>query len=292
MLNYFKKKFIIYIFILTLCPSFLIAESLFHSPVPIDFWIHPGEGFCDEMYYHSYSGRTYHTAEDYIKKWKRSKVQEGEDSLDVLEKLQLEHYQYLPQNASFWNDIQQRKNFFKINLYRIGLDIYDTDLGLYPRTPTDDNYGYGENFYAIYDGVVVASVDIEKQIGWGKALLVLHKAPKGHVFSIPWKGKVLHLNEFWTQYSHNETHLVELHEEVKKGDVLGTIGDGNGIFHSMYGKPRLKEGAHLHFEIRIKNYPLFPSRQILTNKEELTEIYIQPSYFLKEAKLIKKKSIP
>lgn len=284
---YFKKFFRIFIIVAVSLFHPLFSQSLFHPPVSKNFWIHPGEGFCDEMYYYSYSGRTYHTAEDYIKTWEITPIREGEDNLEILEKLQLEYYGYLPKEASFWGNLEERKKFLKINLYRVGLDIYDTSLGLYPRTPTDHYYGYGENFYAVYDGVVVAAVDTEQQIGWGKALLVLHKAPKDHAFSILWKGKKLQLNEFWTQYSHNETHMVEIHDNVKKGDVLGTVGDGNGIFHSMNGKSRIKEGAHLHFEIRIKNYPLFPSRKILTNKEELTEIYIQPSYFLKEAKLVK-----
>ncbi len=285
MFKYCKDIFFVFLF-----SKQIFSQSLFHPPLSENFWIHPGEGFCDEMYYHSYSGRTYHTAEDYILKWEGKHFKEGEDDVQILEKLQLQYYGYLPENASFWKNLEERKKFLKINLYRIGLEIYDTSLGLYPRTPTDNFYGYGENFYAVYDGIVVAAVDTEKQIGWGKSLLILHRAPKDYLFTIEWKGKKLYLEQFWTQYSHNETNMVELHDEVKKGEVLGTIGDGNGIFHSMNGKPKLKEGAHLHFEIRIKNYPLFPSRQILTNKEELTEIYIQPSYFLKEAKLVKKTS--
>ncbi len=268
---------------LVLFNPFLLANSLFHPPVLEDFFIHPGEGFCDEMYYYSYSTRTYHTAEDYIKKWKKKPIQLGEDNIETLEKLHLQHYGHLPTQASFWDNLELRKNFLKINLYRDGLDIIDTNLGLYPRTETDEAYGYGENFFAVYDGRVIANVEPETPLGWGKALLIKHTAPEGFVFEITWNEQKRQLKEFWTQYSHNETHLVGLNELVKKGEILGTIGDGNGIFHSIHGKKRIKEGAHLHFEIRIKDYPIFPSKSLLQSKEKLTEIYIQPSYFLKNA---------
>jgi hypothetical protein len=264
------------------------ANSLFHPPVGEDFFLHPGEGFCDEMYQHSYTSRTFHTAEDYIRKWKKKHILKGEDDLAQLEKLQLKHYGHLPKQAHFWEDTEKRKAFLKINLYRQGLPIIDTKLGLYPRTETDESYGYGENFFAVYDGKVIASLDIEQPVGWGKAMLLQHKAPEGQVFEIYWNNKLHRLPEFWTQYSHNETHLVEMNDEVKKGEILGTIGDGNGIFHSLHGKDKIREGAHLHFEIRIQNYSLFPTKSLLRDKNKVMEVFIEPSYFLQNAKLVSK----
>lgn len=280
-----KKISLSWLFYFLFSANSLISNSIFQSPVSEDFILHPGEGFCDEMYYYSYSGRTYHTAEDYIRKWKKKPIRKGEQALEVLEKHHLKYYGYLPENASFWENPKLRLDFLKINLYRNGFPIIDTDLGLYPRTETDEAYGYGENFFAVYDGKVIANFEPEIPAGWGKAILVKHNAPDGFVFVINWKNQRLELSDFWTQYSHNETHLVDLHEDVKKGDVLGTIGDGNGIFHSIHGKDKIREGAHLHFEIRIKDAPLFPSKALLQNKDKLTDIYIDPSYFLKNAKL-------
>ncbi len=55
-----------------------------------------------------------------------------------------------------------------------------------------------------------------------------------------------HGNDYWTLYAHLDTITIHDGQEIKQGDILGTIGDtGNA------------NGTHLHFEIRHSNLANF-----------------------------------
>ncbi len=260
-------------------PFIVWADPMFRSPVSEDFWIHPGEGFCDEMYYHSYSARRYHTGEDYILKWKEEHIQ-SDVTLEYLLSKQKEFYGYVPQLSDFGNSEQSWKDFLKINVYRTSEEIVDTKLGLYPKTKDDLKYGFGMPVYAIYDGVVEEEVSPENPKGWGKAILIRHDAPKGKKFIVQWNGKEHRLSRIWSQYAHTQKNLFRVGNKVSRGVEVATIGDGNGIFQTKTGVITIREGAHLHFEIRIAKNKLFPDKDTLIDKQKLQSIYINPTYFL------------
>jgi hypothetical protein len=266
--------------------SYVEADPAFISPVSEDFWIHPGEGFCDKMYYHSYSARRYHTGVDYILKWKEAHIQ-TDVTLEYLLSKQKEFFGYVPQLSDFGNSEEKWKNFLKINVYRTVEEIVDTRLGLYPKTKDDLKYGFGMPVVAIYDGVVEEEVSPENPKGWGKAILIRHDAPRGKKFIVHWNGKKHRLSRVWSQYAHTQKNLFRVGDKVFKGDEVATIGDGNGIFQSKTGVVTIREGAHLHFEIRLIKNKLFPEKDVLIDKEKLQSIYIDPYYFLLNARVEK-----
>ncbi len=282
-------KIIFYNVLLFFSLSFIYSEDFLQNPLSDDYMIHPGEGFCDEMYYHSYRSRKYHTAVDYIKKWKKAPILQGENDLsNLLTLYQKKFPNSIVETSSFWKNKEKLKEFLKINLYREGLDIIDTNIGLYPKSNLDDSYGHGDKVYAIYNGVVVDSFDPLEPSGWGKSILLEHNAPDGKVFEIIWKNKLYRLEKFWSGYFHNESNLVSKNDIITKGQAICKIGSANGIFNTLNGKNGIKEGSHLHFEIRIRESSLFPESSILSNREKVESIYIDPIYFLENSKLVNK----
>ncbi|MDX1960252.1 MAG: M23 family metallopeptidase [Leptospiraceae bacterium] len=263
----------------------VLSESILEFPVSKDYIVHSGESFCDEMYYFSYGKGRNHTAIDLIKKWKKEHIVKSPKDIHQLKQIHEKVYSYLPTESSFYNDDEKLFQFLKINLYRAGYPIIDTNLGLYPKSTMETDYGYGETFVSVYDGFVEDEVRPNQVQGWGKAILISHNAPKGYTWSFTYKDKIFIANTFWTQFSHNAENFVKKGDKVSKGQKLGTIGDGNGIFNSVTGKKFLREGAHLHFEVRIKKFPLFPPKEILDSCEKWDGIYVDPLEFFRTIKL-------
>lgn len=262
----------------------LFDGKVFYPPVK-DCILHTGEGFADPMYYHSYGSRKYHSGEDYILEWKNEHIISGIQDTESLEKLHEKTFGYLPPAETFSD--KEYSDYLKINLYRTGADITDTRIGLYPRSRDDAAYGYGQEVHSVYDGTVEEETSPSEPKGWGKALLIRHDAPPGYAFEIYWEGKMRKLKSFWTQYSHTLKNLKNRGDKVKRGEAVAEIGDGNGIFNTMTGSAFIKEGAHLHFEIRIRKSSLFPDKSLLSNEKKLKETHISPSYFLKNAVLVR-----
>ncbi|HMV80345.1 MAG TPA: M23 family metallopeptidase [Leptospiraceae bacterium] len=286
-----KKKYSCQFFLLSLLlMTVLSAEEspvsgkIFYPPVR-DCILHTGEGFADPMYYHSYGSRKYHSGEDYILEWRNEHIISGIQDTESLEKLHEKTFGYLPPADTFSE--KDYPEYLKINLYRTGADITDTRIGLYPRSRDDAAYGYGQEVHSVYDGTVEEETSPSEPKGWGKALLIRHDAPPGYAFEIYWEGKMRKLKSFWTQYSHTLKNLKVRGDRVKKGEAVAEIGDGNGIFNTMTGSAFIKEGAHLHFEIRIRKSSLFPDKSLLSNEKKLKETHISPSYFLKNAVLVR-----
>ena len=275
--------------ILFLIISELGSESLFSPPLPEDaYTVHFGELFCDEMYYYSYRSKKFHTAIDYIKKWNSEHIVKGETDYTILLNLYKKQFLTLPEKATFWKAKDKAISFMKLNLYRDGFDIVDTEIGLYPKEEFEKSYGYGELAFSVYPGIAIETFDPTEPSGWGKSILIEHQAPENMVFEINWLNRTLRLDRFYSGYFHNSANLAKKGDYIKKGDPVSKIGDANGIFNSIHGRLGIREGAHLHFEIRVKKYSLFPDAELLSNKQKLKEIYIDPDYFLKSAKLVKK----
>ena len=64
-----------------------------------------------------------------------------------------------------------------------------------------------------------------------------------------------HAKGFSTRYAHLETILVKVGQEIKKGDVIGTVGAKGNV----RGK---KDPSHLHFEIRHYGQSLNPLKHL------------------------------
>lgn len=67
--------------------------------------------------------------------------------------------------------------------------------------------------------------------------------------------EIKHAKGFSTRYAHLETILVKVDQEVKKGDVIGTVGAKGNV----RGK---KDPSHLHFEIRHYGQSLNPLKYL------------------------------
>jgi len=89
------------------------------------------------------------------------------------------------------------------------------------------NTDLGDPVYAIADGVVVLSRDV--RIGWGNVVIIRHAYRDK-------SGKIILLDSL---YGHLDRRAVNLHDIVKRGQKVGTIGTAHGKYY-----------AHLHFEIR------------------------------------------
>jgi len=95
----------------------------------------------------------------------------------------------------------------------------------------DLGYGMGQPIVATANGKVTL-VDYEKN-GFGHHMVIQHKYG------------------FDTKYAHMQRIIVKEGQEVKQGDVIGTMGNSG-----------LSDGPHLHYEVRIGSQVLDPAKFI------------------------------
>lgn len=95
----------------------------------------------------------------------------------------------------------------------------------------DIGYGMGQPIVASANGKVIL-VDYEEN-GFGHYMVIQHKYG------------------FDTKYAHMQKILVREGQEVKQGDVIGTMGNSG-----------LSDGPHLHYEVRIGSQVLDPAKFI------------------------------
>ncbi|MCP5512685.1 MAG: M23 family metallopeptidase [Leptospiraceae bacterium] len=279
-----KGRLRVFIFIYLLFSQFLFSEEVLHSPVDEDFLIHPGEHFCDKIYYHSYSGRSFHTGIDYIETWKSKHIYLNPYSIQDMENILKLKTSYLPSKELFSDS--EYKIYLETNLYRNGIRLLDTSIGLYPPSKDEKNYGYGRNVYSIYKGKVINLFDPQKAEKWGKTILIEHESPVGQKFVFRNSEVRSGFQKFWTLYSHLSKITVVQNQVVSGGEKIGAIGHGNGIFHTMMGGNGIKEGSHLHFEVRKRLANLFPSKALLKNRNGVESIYYDPEVFLENLVLV------
>ncbi len=85
------------------------------------------------------------------------------------------------------------------------------------------NSDLGDPIFSVADGLVIYAG--EPSSGWGNIVVIAHRARDG---------RVLH-----SMYAHMDRIDVRLDALVARGQVIGTVGTGNGYYP-----------AHLHFEMR------------------------------------------
>lgn len=90
------------------------------------------------------------------------------------------------------------------------------------------NTDLGDPIYAVANGVVVWAYDV--RAGWGNVVIIRH------AYRDPSTGQVRHCDSL---YGHLRRMDVKVGDEVKRGEVIGTMGNNRGMY-----------AAHLHFEIR------------------------------------------
>ena len=101
--------------------------------------------------------------------------------------------------------------------------------------------------------VLHAGIDIANRIG-----TPIVAPARGTVVSAGWQNAygncivIDHGNSITTRYAHMETTVVSEGQEVKRGQVIGTIGNTGR-----------STGPHLHYEIRVGGVPVNPMRYIL-----------------------------
>lgn len=84
------------------------------------------------------------------------------------------------------------------------------------------NSDLGDPVHAVADGVVTEATDVGG--GWGRVLRVAHRTDAACVESL---------------YAHLDRFDVAVGDTVRRGAVVGSIGDAHGVYV-----------AHLHFELR------------------------------------------
>jgi len=90
------------------------------------------------------------------------------------------------------------------------------------------NTDYGDPVYAIADGVVKTAAD--EGAGWGDIITVTHALPAAGAATY---------KAVESQYAHLSAMYVNSGDTVRRGDLIGAIGDADGAYI-----------AHLHFEMR------------------------------------------
>ena len=132
------------------------------------------------------------------------------------------------------------------------------------HTGDDLNYDggdYGLEFYSPADGIVTFS---QSAPVWGKVLVIRHDDPLGTIF---------------TRYAHMKDVFVSEGDTVKKGQKIGTVGDGDGLF-----------GAHLHHDVSANSYILAtnPTNWPGLDLDFLLNNYVSPAQFYldKQAEII------
>ena len=110
---------------------------------------------------------------------------------------------------------------------------------------------YGDFVYACADGMVWEAKDYKG--GWGQVIRMVHNL-----------GSVSDPVYVETVYAHVNSMYVRPGYPMKRGDVLGTIGKGDGRYH-----------AHLHFEIRR-----IPGKHIRCGYAGDTLGFVDPTQFI------------
>ena len=91
------------------------------------------------------------------------------------------------------------------------------------------NTDLGDPVYCTGNGIVVLAGNMH--MGWGNVVMVRHS------YHEPAEGNAVHTVD--SLYGHLDTILVQMGQVVARGQQVGTIGTGGGLYD-----------AHLHFEIR------------------------------------------
>jgi murein DD-endopeptidase MepM/ murein hydrolase activator NlpD len=113
------------------------------------------------------------------------------------------------------------------------------------------NSDFGDYVYAMAGGVVFFTA--HDQGGWGTVIRILHNYGTGQA-----------PRYIESLYAHVSSSWVKVGNVVKRGDVIGTIGNAGGKYH-----------AHLHLEMRMK-----PGKDLQCGYDGDTLGFVDPTAFI------------
>jgi murein DD-endopeptidase MepM/ murein hydrolase activator NlpD len=149
---------------------------------------------------------------------------------------------------------------YNTNLGCLWLQTTKTCGPLHPGLDFNENGNYyaDQDFdnpvYAVANGFVVYS-DYAEGYYWGNIIMIEHFLPDG--------------TKVWSQYGHINRRYVRSGSFVHKGQLIGTMG--KGYMSRFY--------THLHFEIRIKEFPAGSWTNGWT-KDKILSYYVNPVEFI------------
>jgi len=114
------------------------------------------------------------------------------------------------------------------------------------------NTDFGDYVYAAADGVVFYADEFNK--GWGQVVRILHNF-----------GTQENPRYVETLHAHLASAWVKPSNVVRRGEIIGTMGNSDGIYH-----------AHLHFEMRRR-----PGRGVKSGYEGDTLGFLDPTAFIR-----------
>ncbi len=117
-----------------------------------------------------------------------------------------------PDGKGYYNAQPFKKN------YHLGDDLNGVGGG-----DTD----YGDDIHSIGNGYTLFASDLGRWSGWGKVIAIIHET------NIKERPFIISL------YAHCSEMHIRKHDWVKRGQIIGKIGNADGLYKS-----------HLHFEVR------------------------------------------
>lgn len=145
-----------------------------------------------------------------------------------------------PPNAK---DYYKFRGFLPEGLEHLGEDWNGTGGG---------NTDFGDYVYAAADGIVFHSKN--HRGGWGQVIRMIHNYGT--------KEKPRYIESF---FAHVNSSWVRPGREMRRGQIIGTIGDAGGKYH-----------AHLHFEMRKR-----PGKDLRCGYDGDTLGFVDPTLFIK-----------
>ena len=145
-----------------------------------------------------------------------------ESTMRYYENLFKENTTYISDGFDYPVGIPDGKGYYNAQAFTKNYHLGDDWNGL-----GGGDSDYGDHFHAVSNGYVTFTGDLGRRTGWGKVIRILHKMdnhPLEYVESL---------------YAHCSEINVKEGDFVKKGQIVGAIGNADGLYKS-----------HLHFEIR------------------------------------------
>jgi murein DD-endopeptidase MepM/ murein hydrolase activator NlpD len=135
-------------------------------------------------------------------------------------------------------------------LSKVLTNLKATPLGFPYKSELSSSFGYRSDPFKTRGTVFHSGIDIKGQEGDN-----VRCSAYGKVISAEWNSgygncvRVMHKNGYETVYAHMSSIKARKGQEVKAGQVIGTIGSTG---HST--------GPHLHYEVRLKGKPIDPNK--------------------------------
>lgn len=165
--------------------------------------------------------------------------------------------------SDYWNDDTpgqppHGQPFMNLNDFDTA-DTSDDKYHMAEDWNSRDGSDEGDALYAIGDGMVITSQQTTVQDGYGNVVMIKHLLPN--------------LSFVEVGYYHLKDVYVAVNQSVTKGQIIGTIGTGNG-----------KYSPHLHIEVRKNHFDWNTDPYLKTLDIPTAQKYTSPSLFVDDRK--------